>query len=469
MNKNYKNLISNTLVLTIGTICTKGLIFIMVPFFTKWLSQSDYGIYDLIITYSSLLIPIISLDLSEAVFRFIIDDKNKEDKIISSTLTLIFILFPFVALILILFLKSIFPSITTLILSLVLLFVGFLYTYFTMVLRGEKKLKNYTIANILYVISIFVFSFLFVKCIHLGLNGILLGYILGYLIGLIYMFKLSDVQLSKIFGLYDKKILFKMLKYSLPLIPNAIAWWVMDASDRTIITIFLGTSSSAILAVAHKIPGICQSIYNTFHISWQENAIDVLELETEERNDYFNNVANNMLIILLSISIILISTNFIIFNYIFDYEYFAAYYHAPILISALIFSMLAQFIGGIYIAKKESNKNGITTIICALINLIVHLILIGKIGLFAATISTLISYVFLLLIRYIDIRKYYKMKLNKKSLLVIFIYLYFLSACYLNINILNYINLFVSVIVVILINRQIVLKVYNKVISIIKK
>ena len=57
--KSKDSLMKNTLLLSMGTFLTKGLSFIMVPFFSKWLSTAEYGSFDLMATYVTLLLPLI--------------------------------------------------------------------------------------------------------------------------------------------------------------------------------------------------------------------------------------------------------------------------------------------------------------------------------------------------------------------------------------------------------------------------
>lgn len=59
---------------------TKGINLIMIPLFSAWLSTEDYGMYDLLATYVSLLIPFITLSSSDAVFRFVIESNTDNDK-----------------------------------------------------------------------------------------------------------------------------------------------------------------------------------------------------------------------------------------------------------------------------------------------------------------------------------------------------------------------------------------------------
>ena len=63
-----------------------------------------------------------------------------------------------------------------------------------------------------------------------------------------------------------------MLGYSWPMIPNALAMWVMNLSDRLIITAVMGVEANAVYAVANKIPNLFTTLQGTYIFAWQENA-----------------------------------------------------------------------------------------------------------------------------------------------------------------------------------------------------
>ena len=458
MENRSKRLIKNTAILSLGTICTKGIMFIMVPLFTRWLTQDDYGTFDLIITYITLLVPLITLSCGEAVFRFLMDAKEKNDEktIVTNAwiINIIGFILSFVVTI-ILFIANV--GVRDLAFYfLTLLILDALNTLMTMIIRGMKKLEIYTVANIIFVISMVIAVTVCVKFLNLELKGILLGYGVGYVVSILFMVIKTDVLKFLSTKYFDKQVAKKMLKYSLPLIPNSISWWIVNVSDRTIVTLILGASSNAVLAVANKIPNLCQTVFNVFHLSWQENASETIS--DSDRDQYYTNVMNNMITVLVSVCIVILSFNFLIFGYLFTEDYFGAYYQAPILVVSIIVSMLAQFIGGIYIARKESFKNGKTTVIAAVANIIVHLMLIKYIGLYAATVSTLVSYVVLFVIRYVDIRKSMNIKFSKRAYGIFAILGYFFLTTYANNLYLNIFNLILAGILFIILNRQFVQK-----------
>ena len=79
--KQGKELAKNTVIISIGKICTQAVGFLLLPLYTGILSTGDYGAVDLIITYTSLLIPIFTMQLEQAVFRFVIDVRGNDNEI----------------------------------------------------------------------------------------------------------------------------------------------------------------------------------------------------------------------------------------------------------------------------------------------------------------------------------------------------------------------------------------------------
>ncbi|MCH5166334.1 MAG: oligosaccharide flippase family protein [Erysipelotrichales bacterium] len=445
MEERSKSLIKNTIILSFGNFLTKGIMFFMTPLFTRWISQSDYGVFDLILTYISLIIPIITLESSEAVFRFLADKKptNNSYRVIVTNSLLInlfgIVLCSMIGIVLGVVFNNFYFFCLILLLS---IFEG-LNTYLNMLVRGLKKIDIYTISNISFCIFMVISVTFFVKIINLDLNGMFIGYFFAYFLNVIFISLIVKPYKFIDFSVLSKKEIKSMLEYSIPLIPTVISWWIILVSDRTIVSIFLGTSVTAILAIANKIPNLCQTIFNVFHFSWQQNAIETKN--DVDKKEYYNLIFNKMIKTLSSIVILIMAFDFIIFYILFDERYFLAYYQAPILMISIIFSMMSQFIGGIYIADMNSKKNGYTILFASIVNLVVHLMLIKFLGLYAASISTLISYILLFFVRYKDIKTSVRLHIDKENIIVFLIILYFAIGIFINNIYMNVFNLILSI------------------------
>lgn len=328
---------------------------------------------------------------------------------------------------------------------------------FLQIARGLGKNITYSIASVISGISTVLLNIFFIVYMKLGAKGMLLSITIANGLSSIYL--LISLRIVKYinFSKYSKEINKKMLKYSVLLIPNGISWWIMNASDRSIISFILGVSANGIYAVSCKFPGILSGIFNVFNLSWSESIS--LHIEEKDNSDYISSVFDDVLKIFGCIGLIIIAFLSLTFNFLINQNYNEAYLYIPILVVAAIFSLLAAQYGGIYIALKKTKQISYTTILAAIINLIVNIVLIKFIGLYAAAISTLISYFVILVYRHFDICKSipinYKYKTIFTTILTygIVILLYYINNFYLNL-----ISLFLSILFSFMINSKLIKK-----------
>ena len=94
------------------------------------------------------------------------------------------------------------------------------------------------------------------------------------------------------------------------------------------------------------------------------------------------------------------------FSILINEKFNRSYYQIPILLLASLFNILVSFVGSIYVAKKKTTEIAKTSIFAAIINILINIVFIKKIGLYAASISTLVAYMSMCIYRFIDSRKY---------------------------------------------------------------
>lgn len=306
----------------------------------------------------------------------------------------------------------------TALLPFISLFVSnLLYNQCNFMARGMRKLGEYTIANIIYLVVMAISVTGLVFFAKMGLNGILYGNAIGHICGAVYVFFHCKIWKSLGAMRFSFSVCKDMVKYSAPLIPNSVSWWIVNVSDRSIVNVFLGAAFNGVYAIAYKLPSLCSTVFGVFHMSWQESAVD--SMSDTDRNKYFNGVFNRLVPFCVSVAAGVVAVNRYFYMWIWDEKYISGYYHVWILAVAVCFSFIAQFIGGILVAQKKTKENGLTTVIAAVINIGIHLGLVKFIGLYAASISTLVSYLSLFVIRFAITRKEFELTVYKKSVLSI--------------------------------------------------
>jgi O-antigen/teichoic acid export membrane protein len=460
-NKKGLSLIKNTFIVGLGTVASKAIIFLMAPFFSKWLSTEAYGEFDLISTYVSLILPFCTLSIYEAVFRFLLDDfdEKKRKVVISSSFS--FIVVGTLFFVLVYYLGSLlFSFIRFDALIIMLLLCQLFYTYMSEVARGLKKLAVYSAFSFISVILLTILSTVNLLVLKMGLRGIVLGYSLGYLISAIGLF--IATKTFRYLSLQDVSItgLKELISYSWPLIPNSISWWVVSVSDRVIIRTFIGLAANGIYAVANKVPSIVSILFSVFHISWVQSASE--SISDDDYIVFCNNVYNKLFTFVSSVGAVLIGCNFIVYNYVFDTKYSDAYYYTPILIVSIVFSCLSQFMGGIMIAKKQTKKNGATNVVAAISNIIINLAFVKRFGLYAAAGSTLCSYLILFLMRKHYIGKEMSLKLSNKNKLVLLYMILIAAIVFINKKYLNISAMVFSFIVLFALNKEFIVLIFQK-------
>ncbi|HIR75101.1 TPA: oligosaccharide flippase family protein [Candidatus Ventrenecus avicola] len=458
MNRN-KEFAINTFILFLGKFTTQFITFLLIPLYTHFLNADDYGLIDLIQTYVSLFVPVLILRFDSAVFRFLIDERKNKDNVdgkkivITNIVITVFCVAVVVSFIYILI--GFFVSIKYFWLLLFTVIAIMFSNILLQISRGLGKNKEYSIACVITGITTLILNVIFIIIFKMGASSILVSTCIANVLCSMYI-----ALKNKIFNMIElrflsKKRILEYLKYSLPMIPNSLSWWIVNVSDRSIITFILGTAMNGIYTISCKFSNIINSIFSIFNMSWQESASMHINDNDNDKDIFFTTIINKMLDLFSTVSVIIIATLPLVYNYIVGSNYIESYFYIPILLFANMFNILINLIGGIYIAKKETKKIMNTTIVSAIINLIFNLSLIKTIGLYAACLSTLFAYFIMAVYRYIDVQKYVRIKINFLfSLRVILIFIITCLLYYINIPPINILNFMIVVVYVIVFNRK---------------
>ncbi|MFT3950714.1 MAG: oligosaccharide flippase family protein [Oscillospiraceae bacterium] len=399
-----RSLAKNTLILSIGAFFPKLVSIITLPILTGVLTKNEYGSYDLIVTLASLFLPIITLQIQSAAFRFLIDarkDQKTVNAIISNIMAFTIPVSVAGLIVLYLFIPGI-PAFTKLLVC-AYYFFDILYVSLQQVTRGLSYHIYYSISAIVLSLLNLLSILLFVSKFLMGLNGILISLIVSYAAATLFLsFKIRN-KWTFTFSLVSLTELKHMLSYSWPMVFNNLSSWILRLSDRLIITLFLGVRANAIYAVACKIPNLLLIAQSTFTMAWHENA--VIASKDEDAANYYSKMYDYIFSIIAGITALLIAATPVLFHFLVRGSYDEAYKQMPLLFIGTMFCCLSAFQGGIYVAYSKTKDVGLTTAAAAVINLLINLLLVKEIGITAASVATLISYFALTAFRMHDLQK----------------------------------------------------------------
>ena len=405
-------LLKNTLIYTVGNLGSKILSFLLVPLYSFYLSKTEFGYYDLILTTVSLLVPFLTIQISEASYRWLLDSKNDEGKIksiVNGSLLVIIISF-LCFLVISLILNNIFKIQYTFYFLVLLLLTSF-FPYLQQIVRGLGNNKLYSKIGIINTLLVVFFNAIFLLVFKLKLEGVLIATVSANLISIVLII---------LFGKLYKYISFKdninvkeikaMIGYSWPLIPNTISWWLINEVNRFIILFKLGADSNGIFALSNRFPAIMIILSSVFMLSWQDHAID--SHDKENKDVFYSKVFNIYMTLQLTVVIFLISVSRIVVKHFIGPQFFDSWRYMPILYLSVAFSSFAAFLGAGYLGSKKTLGIFATTICGSALNLIFSYLFISKIGLFAPAIGTLLGFAMMWIVRIYQTRHFFTIKIN---------------------------------------------------------
>jgi len=456
----YKKLVNNSIIFGVGRLGSRIVSFLLVPLYTYYLSTGEYGTVDLTMTTVNLLIPIVSVSAYEAVLRFTMDENEEPQIILSNSMTIALVGF-----VVALFFYPILNYFNVLQGNLVylymILFAQMVERVLAQYIRALGKVKMFALNGILLTFTTGILNVLFLVYFGLGIVGYYWALILSYLFSSVYLIIFTDSYKDLRFSNYNKNTINDLISYSIPMIPNSLMWWLINASSRYFIRWFIGVSANGLFAVASRIPSILTIFYQVFNQAWQLSAIE--EFENEKKSEFYTVIFDNLSsFMFIGASGIIIFIK-LIFELFFAAEYFYAWRIVPFLLLGTIFSSFSTFLGTNYIAAKQTKGVFKTSVYGGIISLILNIAFIPSIGLVGAGISSMVSFFAMFLLRYFDTRQYIELDVDWIKL-ALNIFMILLQIGLLSVGLGRTIELFSGVIIFIMlliVNKQLLILGYK--------
>ena len=414
----YSKLLNNSIIFALGNLGSKLVVILLVPLYTFYLTAQDYGVVDLISSTQALMMPFITLTIEQALLRYIISNQNKDETNSLFSTSLFICICTLIVLLIICLVIAMFSiwNVKLIIYFYLLVLVAVVQVLFSTYLRAVGKTKIFAFSGVLQVVALLVLNGLFLVYFKLGINGYLISLIGSYIFSSLYcIYYARDITIS--YKLVKKEVIHKVIRFSLPLIPNYSMWWLVNNSTRYVVLTFVGLSANGLFAVASKIP-MCINVFVTvFQQAWQISAFE--EFESKDRAKYYSSVFRSYYQFLFLLASILLVLNKDIFRYLVSSEYFMAWQMVPFLIYGVLYQTFSSFLGTIYTANYKTKSVFLTSLIGAGISIGANFIFIPLYGPAYAGVGASLGFFIMWYLRLKDTRKiiYTELKLIEFSFL----------------------------------------------------
>ncbi len=442
----------------IGNLGSKILQVLILPLLTAVLLTEEYGYYDLIVTTINLITPIATLQLVEAMFRYLFGGSEEEKRVTISSVTAALvvgmtILAAVIALIQMFGIDLKYPFLIYL-----NYITNILFDYMQKIARCQQRNSLVAVSGVINTSVMLAVEAMALLVFKMRVDGMLLANCVSYFVAVLYLeYKLRIEEYLSIAAVNVKRVK-ELLKYSLPLVPNSVCWWVVSACDRYVISFFLSISANGIYSIAGKFSQMLSMITSVFQMAWQESSI--IESDKATRDEFYTKTFDSYMRFLLSGYVVLLPIIRLAMPFLVAEEYRIGYLYNPLLLLGAVFSAFSQFYGSAYLAFKKTGGALSTTIIAAIINVTVGACLISKIGLYAPALGTTCAFLAQWLLRANQMKDYFRVKINTKVLsfmaptMIVYYALYYKDSVVLHLTM-----LLVASIVFCTVNREMIRKI----------
>src|SRR5699024_4153861 len=215
------------------------------------------------------------------------------------------------------------------------------------------------VASFISAVTTVALNALTLVVFKLGLSGLFLATIAAQIATLVYLLVASRVYRYFKFKSINKNIYREVRKYSLPLIPNNLAWWVVNVSDRTIVSYVLGVAANGIYTVANKFSNVFINFYNIFNLTWTETVS--LHYQIEDRDVFLSDTMITLYKMFSCACFGVVALMPYIFPIMVHSNYAEAYPQIIILMYAMLLRDIVGLYSCVYIAMMYSKKVATTS------------------------------------------------------------------------------------------------------------
>lgn len=396
-----KKVVENSVLYIFSSLLVKAMGFLLLPIYTLFLTPDEYGLTNLVNSFTNVAVFIVGFSLYSAIVRFVADYKNDKEllkKFYGTVMTFILAsgaFFVVLGLVFNNFLSELFFDGVSFypIVFLALLLMGFLslHSMHQAMLQGMQKGRKLTVLNLMVFILTAALKIVFIGIFDLGAVGFVLAQLIINACYACYVY--YDLKRQDLISLgIDKEILRKSLKYSIPLMPHNLSTRIAVFASRIFINNSGALADVGLYSIATQFGALIDTVQVAVNRAFQPWFYDVLNRNDEKSKQDAIDMSSFLLIIYSFIYMLigLFSQEVVILMTSADYT--MAWTVIPILVVGYsIKSIYYFYVNVVMYYKKATKKLFLATVTGSLLDIFFAYILVPYIGMYGSALSFIIS------------------------------------------------------------------------------
>lgn len=391
-----RQLLSDSVILAFGTIGGRAIGLLLLPLYTYALAPSEFGLIEVVTTTVELAVPLLYLCIAEGVLRFAMEQCRRREDVLRcgavfvGGVTAVLLLAGGLAVGL--WWRD---SLGWLVLCLVA--VQALSVFLGAWARAAGGIRQFALSGLSQAGAIATANIFMLLVFEWGAVGYLVSLIVGHVAAVTVLMVSMPIARSLRQGAWDVSLLKVMLRFSIPLVPNVVFWWMSNISGRYFVAHFQGLDQVGLLSVGSRFPSLVVMVTMVFAQAWQLSAYR--SAGDEDRGEFYSRVfgylsamlllgTGSMLLVLRPLVLVATAP-----------AYLSAWMIVPPLLLGAVFSSFSSFYGSIYTAGLQPRGVLRSSVVAAVVSVVLNYVLVPSLGAVGAAISILLSFWVLWLLR----------------------------------------------------------------------
>ena len=423
--------LKNTAIFFVGNVLSKLISFVLLPMYTTVIPAEQMGIYDVSITLTTMLLSICYFEIWSAALRYLYDGKSEQDKnkVLKSGVEIFLIS------------SVIFIAVCSIVCAImqyryVSLVVCYGVAYgasnlLSFIARGLGCNKEFSISGVLNTLIQLSLNILLLTVFNWNYSALYVSYIVAALCQTIYLTRCTGLPM-RLRAQANQDLTKEMLKYALPLCLNTVAYWVLNSSNRLVYNALYGNAASGIYSIGNRFGSIIALATTCFTYAWQDLAFTSATKKPKEASALYTKACNKYQQFLTASTALTLPFVKIVFPILVRGDYASADKAIPTFIIVAVISGYSAFIGNVFYAIKDTKIISISTIIAAVVNLLICYPLIKTMGAFGTNLAIIIAFVVNIGIRAVILKRKIQFSICAKSICVSIVWMTMASVVYMN-------------------------------------
>jgi O-antigen/teichoic acid export membrane protein len=398
-----KKLIGASAVYGLGSVLVRGLAFVLLPLYTRYLTPAEYGVVALTVTCTVVLGMLYPLGLRGAVSRTYYETGTVEER--RERIGTLWIAMVLSAAVMALLLDRVGPSLAAALLPEVpfhpylrlavwTAFLGVLGLTPLVLLQAQERPAAYVAVTVWAALTTTAVTVWLVVSGD-GAEGYLRGALIGAALAAVPYVWLTLRQIRPVFR---PSVLLPALAFSLPLVPHALAGWALEMSDRAILTRLLPLHDVGVYSLGYQLGAAMGLLTTAFNAAWVPFLFGTLKEEGEGAHPRLTRLvtyyAGALCFVGLGWSLLVKHAIALLAGP----EFGEAWRITPWVVGGYVFSGLYLIPTNLLFWRQRTTVIPLVTLLAGAVNIGLNLWLVPRHGAIAAAWSTLAAYAVLLVL-----------------------------------------------------------------------